>query len=583
MYTLGVTPAGAAVQPVITAVTTDYQVSPPTITISGKYFGGVTPTVTLDGTVLVVVTYTSSQVTALLPANLNPGSYQVSLTNHTLQLKTDFDATIGAAGPEGPAGPAGATGAAGPAGSQGPAGATGATGAMGLTGATGPQGPQGAAGPTGATGPQGLTWQGAWNISATYNLNDAVGFNGTSYISLIANNTGHEPDNFPADWSVVASVGATGPAGPAGSTGTTGPQGPSGPQGPQGITGATGATGAMGLTGATGPQGLAWQAVWNISKPYNLNDAVSYNGSSYISLAGGNTGNEPDNTPASWSLVASVGAAGATGATGPQGTTGATGAMGLTGATGPQGPQGATGATGATGPQGLAWQGVWNISKPYNLNDAVSYNGSSYISLAGGNTGNEPDNTPASWSLVASVGAAGATGATGPAGSTGATGPQGNTGATGAQGPQGATGATGAAGAAGPQGPAGPVNIYNANDYSNGTPQYIPGSFTAIASLSLPPGSYWIHATVNVSNLSTAATVEVACEIPQITGALMTTDLVADNSTVGSWAAVVPLQGVISLSSTTTIQLQCEADPSSDVYAYRPQIMALQVTSITNQ
>ncbi|MGA2594228.1 MAG: carbohydrate-binding protein, partial [Bryobacteraceae bacterium] len=234
MYTFGVTTARAASLPVITSVTTDFAISQPTITIDGKYFGSITPGVNLDGVPLVVVTYTSTAVTALLPSNIGPGSYELVLTNRALDLQAAFDATIGAVGPEGPAGPAGSNGAAGPtgpAGPQGPAGATGATGAqgpsgpagpqgatgsMGPSGLAGPQGPQGATGPTGAAGPQGLSWQGVWNISKTYNLNDAVSYNGSSYISLTANNTANEPDTAPAAWSLVANAGATGSQGPAG-------------------------------------------------------------------------------------------------------------------------------------------------------------------------------------------------------------------------------------------------------------------------------------------------------------------------------------------------------------------------------
>jgi len=161
-----------------------------------------------------------------------------------------------------------------------------------------------------------MTWQGLWNISATYNLNDAVSFNGSSYISLIANNTANEPDTAPSAWSLVASVGAAGPAGAAGAPGATGPQGPqglTGATGPIGLTGPQGPQGATGATGQTGPQGMTWQGLWNISKTYALNDAVTYNGSSYISLIANNTGNEPDTAPGDWSVVASVGAAGPAG------------------------------------------------------------------------------------------------------------------------------------------------------------------------------------------------------------------------------------------------------------------------------
>ena len=69
--------------PVISAVNTDYTVNPPTITIGGAYFGSITPTVSLDGDPLTIATYTATSVTALLPTNINPGSYQLVLTNNS--------------------------------------------------------------------------------------------------------------------------------------------------------------------------------------------------------------------------------------------------------------------------------------------------------------------------------------------------------------------------------------------------------------------------------------------------------------------------------------------------------------------
>jgi hypothetical protein len=102
---------------------------------------------------------------------------------------------------------------------------------------------------------------------------------------------------------------------------------------------------------------------WNNGAAYAVNDAVSFNGSSYIALQP-NTNLEPDLNPTAWSLLAQqgatgpTGATGATGAQGPAGATGATGAQGPTGATGPQGTVGPTGATGAIGPQGPAGTSV---------------------------------------------------------------------------------------------------------------------------------------------------------------------------------------------------------------------------------
>ena len=50
------------------------------------------------------------------------------------------------------------------------------------------------------------------------------------------------------------------------------------------------------------------------------------------------------------------------------------------------------------------------------LDDAVSWQGSTYISLIAGNLGNTPSLSPAQWALLAAQGATGATGAAGPAG-----------------------------------------------------------------------------------------------------------------------------------------------------------------------
>jgi hypothetical protein len=63
--------------------------------------------------------------------------------------------------------------------------------------------------------------------------------------------------------------------------------------------------------------------------------------------------------------IAITGVTGATAPAGPVGLTGSAGSTGATGATGPAGPQGATGLA------GVAFQGTWNNSASYGLNDAV--------------------------------------------------------------------------------------------------------------------------------------------------------------------------------------------------------------------
>ncbi len=121
------------------------------------------------------------------------------------------DSTAGEQGPQGPEGPQGAEGP------QGPAGATGATGPAGPTGATGPEGPTG---PTGPQGDPGLVWLGAWDSGTSYEVDDAVENNGSSYICTAAHSN-QEPPNA-SYWDLLAEKGDTGAAG-AGSGDVLGP------------------------------------------------------------------------------------------------------------------------------------------------------------------------------------------------------------------------------------------------------------------------------------------------------------------------------------------------------------------------
>ncbi len=73
-------------------------------------------------------------------------------------------------------------------------------------------------------------------------------------------------------------------------------------------TGATGSTGATGATGATGPEGLVWRGTYAGGTSYVVDDAVSYNGSSYICKLA-STGNLPTNTTY-WDVLAEKGASG---------------------------------------------------------------------------------------------------------------------------------------------------------------------------------------------------------------------------------------------------------------------------------
>ena len=79
----------------------------------------------------------------------------------------------------------------------------------------------------------GFTPRGEWNSATTYNENDLVSLNGSSYI-CIEENTNATPASNPDKWMVNAEKGETGATG---ATGPQGPQGEPGEQGPQGEPG----------------------------------------------------------------------------------------------------------------------------------------------------------------------------------------------------------------------------------------------------------------------------------------------------------------------------------------------------------
>jgi len=396
-------------------------------------------------------------------------SKENDLTGHAPLL----DIVLSSQGPAGPKGDTGAVGLAGPIGPAGIAGTTGLPGAVGLTGlqgskgdagAQGPAGPAGPSGPTGlsgsqgvagATGPAGspgLVYQGAYASTTNYALGDVVLWQGASYVSLGTGNHGNTPSASPTQWGVLTAQGPIGPQGLTGATGAAGPQGlpgsvgSPGEQGPQGIQGIAGQAGAQGIPGTqgtqglqgpmgsqgpAGPTGMTFRSTYSSATNYAAGDGVSFGSSGYVSLIDNNHGNTPDQSPSAWAVFAS-------------GTPGATGTTGATGAQGPAGPQGPVGAQGSQGPQGLVgpqgppvahYTGNYSSTTNYALNDAVSYNGSTYISLIAANAGNAPALSPSQWAVLAGQGYAG------PAG------------VAGAQGPTGSAGATGAIGATGPQGP----------------------------------------------------------------------------------------------------------------------------------
>ncbi|QIG73346.1 concanavalin A-like lectin/glucanase protein [Rhizobium phage RHph_Y5A] len=117
--------------------------------------------------------------------------------------------------------------------------------------------------PAYVTGPRGLRWRGEWSNVTAYDEDDAVSYNGASYIALVDNT------------NVIPVAGAT-----------------------WGLLAAQGATGLTGLT----PRGT-----YSAATAYVATDAVLYNGSTYVAIAA-TTGNAPPTPPATsntwWQLLA---------------------------------------------------------------------------------------------------------------------------------------------------------------------------------------------------------------------------------------------------------------------------------------
>jgi hypothetical protein len=390
----------------------------------------------------------------------HPAVLEVALANSGAAGAKGERGDPGAQGPQGIQGPRGLDG------QQGLAGPQGLPGLQGAAGIPGPAGPVGPAGAQGVKGDAGANFRGAYDSTRNYAQNDVVTWMNSAWISTVASNHGNTPSFSPSQWSVLVPAAVGEP----GATGATGAQGPQGPQGFRGEKGDPGAQGQQGITGATGRPGFVYQGAYQSTTNYTAGDVVLWEGASWASLVEANHGNTPSASPGFWGMLTSTGpqgatgAAGATGPRGPQGIQGPFGAQGERGlpgdpgppgAQGPQGIPGVVGAVGATGakgdkgdpgPVGLTWRGSYASGINYALNDAVAWQGQSWLSIAASNSGNTPDASPAWWTLLA------AQGLQGPAGAAGALGPQGPRGLQGVAGP---TGATGLQGPAGPQGEAG--------------------------------------------------------------------------------------------------------------------------------
>lgn len=196
---------------------------------------------------------------------------------------------------------------------------------------------------------------------------------------------GFPPGTNPGDglvWSGTAWNNVGGIRGPAGKDGADGADGAPGQDGQAGADGAPGADGV----------GFTFRGEWDGSA-YAVNDVVTYQGTTYIMIAG--SGDEDISDTTAWSVLVPKGADGAAGS---------------------------DGAPGAPG-QGLNFRGEWDPGETYADYDVVTAAGETFliqgIGTVAKNTG------PANLVLLASKGADGTAGANGADGADGAAGADG--------------------------------------------------------------------------------------------------------------------------------------------------------------
>jgi len=152
------------------------------------------------------------------------------------------------------------------------------------TGGVGPAGPRGATGPSGGpTGPRGerganaLTFSSTWVSDARYNAYDFVAYDGSTYLCTVEVQVSDTPPpSDPVHWALIAAAGAQGP------TGTS-------------------------TQGNTGPAPFATLAAWSPTGNYTPiapASLVNYYGSTYVSVATGNTAPTPGANNTQWGLLA---------------------------------------------------------------------------------------------------------------------------------------------------------------------------------------------------------------------------------------------------------------------------------------
>jgi hypothetical protein len=171
------------------------------------------------------------------------------------------------------------------------------------------------------------------NITGSFTVNGVAfsgGTNGTSGTSGANGTSGSSGSS--------GTNGVSGSAGSSGSSGSSGTNGVTGSSGSAGTSGSSGTDGVSGSSGSSGSSGVSftWKGAWDGNLPYNENDVVEYNGSSYICILThpATPSFPPPSNPTDWSLLAQAGTSGSSGSSGSSGTNGIAGTNGSAGTSG---------------------------------------------------------------------------------------------------------------------------------------------------------------------------------------------------------------------------------------------------------
>ena len=206
----------------------------------------------------------------------------------------------------------------------------------------------------------GIEFAGVWDTATTYKVNQIVTFNGATYIAITAHSATEPTTSGQTDWITMSG-------------------------------------------------GLKFEGAWNIGTTYQINDLVTFNGTAFISISN-HTGTQPEPAGnAAWAVFAGgfqfegVWNSGIAYQTNDLVTFNGSSYIAISDHTGTQ-PEPAGNAAWIVFASGLQFEGAWDTSTAYHVNDITILNGSSYIAISD-HTGTQPEPAGnAAWVLFASGG-----------------------------------------------------------------------------------------------------------------------------------------------------------------------------------